>query len=193
MEYPIERWESPSLMPSTIWKPALTKGATGRHSSEHASWYARNASKTFGKRKLPSTPRRSESAHVAHSLCACLALDCSRTGQRAPDRARASFPSSFNSSAHRRPLFGTSLVYVYDGGVIPHRWLISTIPTTAVTHTTTATRRGETSPRHWSPLERFSIWIVPPPTRAMPRVRRPHGALRAGSPCSTPCVIGRYD
>ena len=25
-----------------------------------------------------------------------------------------------------------------------------------------------------------------------PRVRRPHGALRASSPCSTPCVVGRY-
>ena len=119
-------------MPSTIWKPALTKGATGRHSSEHSSWYARNASKTFGKRKLPSTPRRSESPR-AHSLCACLTLDCSRIRQRAPDRARASFPSSSNLPTHRRPLFGTSLVYVYDGGVIPHRWLISTIPTTAVT------------------------------------------------------------
>ena len=110
----------------------MTKGATGRHSSEHSSWYARNASKTFGKRKLPSTPRRSESPR-AHSLCACLTLDCSRIRQRAPDRARASFPSSSNLPAHRRPLFGTSLVYVYDGGVIPHRWLISTIPTTAVT------------------------------------------------------------
>ena len=31
-------------------------------------------------------------AHVAHSLCACLALDRSRTGQRAPDGARARFP-----------------------------------------------------------------------------------------------------
>ena len=31
------------------------------------------------------------------------------------------------------PPLGSSLVFVYDGGVIPHRWLISILPTTAVT------------------------------------------------------------
>ena len=39
----------------------------------------------------------------------------------------------FQPSGPPPPLVWHLLVYVYDGGVIPHRWLISTIPTTAVT------------------------------------------------------------
>ena len=79
-----------------------------------------------------STTKRKPTSHTL-SVLAWLWTAPEPDNEHQTDRARASFPSSSNLPAHRRPLFGTSLVYVYDGGVIPHRWLISTIPTTAVT------------------------------------------------------------
>ena len=79
-----------------------------------------------------STTKRKPTSHTL-SVLAWLWTAPEPDNEHQTDRARASFPSSSNLPTHRRPLFGTSLVYVYDGGVIPHRWLISTIPTTAVT------------------------------------------------------------
>ena len=80
-----------------------------------------------------STTKRKPTSHTLSVLAWLWTApepDKEHQTERAPPFPR---PSSSNLSAHRRPLFGTSLVYVYDGGVIPHRWLISTIPTTAVT------------------------------------------------------------
>ena len=92
--------------------------------------YARNASKTW-KRTPPRTQRRSESDATSPLLLpgsGSLQTQSTSTSRR----SKLSVSFAFFRLGPPPPL-GSSLAFVHDGGVIPHRCLISTIPTTAVT------------------------------------------------------------
>ena len=133
MEKPIHRWKRPSLMEEPL---------TNRRDADIDKRGAVKRRRVHIKPICPQRVQNGETSETSKNhttkrkrLDSPLRLPGSGSLQTQTSSSRRSTSSVSFASVHLGPPppLGSSLVFVYDGGVIPHRWLISILPTTAVT------------------------------------------------------------